>query len=291
MNPASFDQKPAQRKVRFQPKAPVRKATKAAVAKTEVIDDAETAEAKELVRRFQDGLTAKPKINKKSEPVQRVAFGYGSSIPSTQFSASNGNNSWHQDKARFSNLRENKEYKEPWNYYSYYPVTLPIRRPYSGNPDILNEEEFGQVSTFDENMSNPAMELGLMEENSEPRMMFFQLPTTIPMTKQTSATGQDSTSSSKTPSGSNPIEKAAGLKDLQAGVMGKLLIYKSGAVKLKLGDTLYDASLGSDCTFAQDVVAINSAEKHCCVVGEFNKRAILTPDVDSILDKFADLGC
>ncbi|XP_021715019.1 DNA-directed RNA polymerase III subunit RPC4-like [Chenopodium quinoa] len=111
-------------------------------------------------------------------------------------------------------------------------------------------------------MSNPAMELGLMEENSEPRMMFFQLPTTIPMIKQTSAASQDSTSSSKTPSGSNPIEKAAGLKDLQAGIMGKLLMYKSGAVKLKLGDALYDASLGSDCTFAQDVVAINSAEKH-----------------------------
>lgn len=148
-----------------------------------------------------------------AERVQRVAFGYGSSIPGTQFSASNGNNSWRQgmmlkwaitsmisllellqyyelmnmimffcnpDKAH-SNLRENKEYKEPWvgvlififidgsrgslssshllyliglpfhlclnslkpywilsmllqNYYSYYPVTLPLRRPYSGNP-------------------------------------------------------------------------------------------------------------------------------------------------------------
>ncbi|RDY12826.1 hypothetical protein CR513_02327, partial [Mucuna pruriens] len=32
-----------------------------------------------------------------------------------------------------SRVRE-KEYKEPWDYYSNYPVTLPLRRPYSRNP-------------------------------------------------------------------------------------------------------------------------------------------------------------
>lgn len=46
---------------------------------------------------------------------------------------------------------------------------------------------------------------------------------------------------------------------------------------------------GMDCMFAQDVVAINAAEKHCCVVGEINKRAVLTPDIDSILNNLADL--
>lgn len=44
-----------------------------------------------------------------------------------------------------------------------------------------------------------------------------------------------------------------------------------------------------DCGFAQDVVAINTVEKHCCVVGELKKRAAVTPDVDSILDRMADL--
>lgn len=46
---------------------------------------------------------------------------------------------------------------------------------------------------------------------------------------------------------------------------------------------------GMDCAFAQDVVAINNAEKHCCIVGELNKRAVITPDVDSILGSIADL--
>lgn len=41
--------------------------------------------------------------------------------------------------------------------------------------------------------------------------------------------------------------------------------------------------------FAQDVVAINRSEKHCCVLGQLSKRAIVTPDVDSILESVNDL--
>lgn len=46
---------------------------------------------------------------------------------------------------------------------------------------------------------------------------------------------------------------------------------------------------GLSCLFAQDVVAVNTAEKQCCVVGELDKRAVLTPDVDSVLNSLADL--
>lgn len=48
-------------------------------------------------------------------------------------------------------------------------------------------------------------------------------------------------------------------------------------------------SAGIDCVFAQDAVAVNTAEKHCCVIGELNKRAIVTPDVGSIINSMADL--
>uniref|UniRef100_A0A7C9DF58 DNA-directed RNA polymerase III subunit RPC4 n=1 Tax=Opuntia streptacantha TaxID=393608 RepID=A0A7C9DF58_OPUST len=285
MDPEFADQKKAPRKVRFQPKAPVRRAPKATAPKKEEIDDAESTKANELMRRFQESLAAgKPKIEKKSEPV-RVAFGYGASIAGN-YNASNGDKFRYQDKAHVSKLKDAKEYKEPWNYYSYYPLTLPLRRPYSGNPNLLDEQEFGEVYAFDETMSNPAIELGLMEEGSEPRMMFLQLPMTIPAMKR--AAGQASTSDSKPSSSANPMIKACGLRDLQAGAMGKMVVYKSGAVKFKLGDTLYDVTPGSDSIFSQDVVAINAKEKNCCAVGELQKRAILTPDVDSILDSLDD---
>lgn len=290
MDPEFVDQKKAPRKVRFQPKAQVRRAPKATAPKKEEIDDAESAKANELMRRFQESLAAgKLKIEKKSEPV-RVAFGYGGSIAGN-YNASSGDKLRYQGKAHVSKMKDAKEYKEPWNYYSYYPSTLPLRRPYSGNPNLLDEQEFGQVFAFDETMSNPALELGLMEEGSEPRMMFLQLPMTIPAMKRAAgAAGQSSTSDSNPSSSANPMIKACGLRDLPAGAMGKMVVYKSGAVKLKLGETLYDVNPGSDCIFSQDVVTINAKEKNCCAVGELQKRAILTPDVDSILDSLADLG-
>lgn len=62
-------------------------------------------------------------------------------------------------------------------------------------------------------------------------------------------------------------------------------------ISCKLSNIFYwhQVSAGLNCVFAQDVVAINTEEKHCCVVGELNKRAILIPDVDSILENISDL--
>ena len=48
-------------------------------------------------------------------------------------------------------------------------------------------------------------------------------------------------------------------------------------------------SPGSECTFSQDLVAINTAEKECCVLGELRKRAVVVPDVDSLLNAVINL--
>ncbi|KAK9705536.1 hypothetical protein RND81_07G064400 [Saponaria officinalis] len=282
MDADSLDQKPAPRKLKFKPKPQARRVPNPVAPKTEATDDAESAERKELFRLLRESRTAKPKAQRKVESAQ-VAFGYGHNY--------NGNYSSCDDAASFSSLTDDEEYVEPWNYYSYYPTVLPLRRPYSGNPELLNEQEFGQVSVFDEGKLNPAMELGFMEEDLEPKMLFFQLPRGLPMTKRAAAVeAEASASNSKPPGGANPVERPCGFNELKSGLMGKLLVYKSGAVKLKLGDTEYDVSPGSDCGFAQDVVAVNVDKKHCCVVGELSKHAIVTPDVDSILDSLPDLG-
>ncbi|RWW01414.1 hypothetical protein GW17_00035551, partial [Ensete ventricosum] len=42
-------------------------------------------------------------------------------------------------------------------------------------------------------------------------------------------------------------------------------------------------SPGLKCEFAQDIAAINTKEKHCCILGKLNKRAVITPDMDSLL--------
>lgn len=48
-------------------------------------------------------------------------------------------------------------------------------------------------------------------------------------------------------------------------------------------------SPGLDCTCVQDVVAINTVDKHCYALGELGKRVIVTPDVDSLLDSMIAL--
>nr|DAD32746.1 TPA_asm: hypothetical protein HUJ06_011597 [Nelumbo nucifera] len=297
MEPESVDTKPAApRKVRYAPKAPPRRAPITAAPKIEEVEDVKASQTKELLRRVNESsVKGRPKVERKSGPAQ-VAFGFG---PSSNYFMSYGSSkvgassSKYQDGVHSSTHRMDKEYKEPWDYYSYYPVALPLRRPYSGDPVLLDEEEFGEASeeiAYDESSVKLATELDLMEENKEARMIFLQLPSSLPLVKRSATANNDGTNSGlKQFRDGVSSEKPCELEELPAGFMGKMLVYESGVVKLKLGDTLYDVSSGMNCVFAQDVVAINTEEKHCCILGELNKRAVITPNIDSILNGMTDL--
>ncbi|KAH9678498.1 RNA polymerase III RPC4 [Citrus sinensis] len=167
-----------------------------------------------------------------------------------------------------------EDYKEPWNYDTYYPTTLPWRKPNSGDPEVLDQEEFGENtrnSEYDENSVNSAADLGLL------------LPKKLPLDKRPASTkGKEKAESSK-PLGRTDAPKDLDLSKLPGGYMGKMLVYKSGAVKFKLGDTLFDVSAGSDCSFAQDLVVMDVKDKTCCVLGQLDKLAVVSPDIDSFL--------
>lgn len=226
----------------------------------------------------------------------QVAFGYaGSSTLLNSYGGSPGVDKYNSPYPNGDGAgnRPKKEYKEPWDYYSYYPAALPQRRPYSGDPEVLNEEEFGEGVeglAYDEGSTKPAMELGLMGENMEEHLLFFQLPARMPMVKeQPNADSNEASNSSKSSKGVGTKQKVYNLHELPAGFMGKLLVYRSGAVKLKLGDNLFDVSEGADSAFEQDIFAVNTEEKSCCSIGELNKCAVVTPDVDHILDDMLDI--
>lgn len=205
--------------------------------------------------------------------------------------------------------KRSKQYDEPMDYSMYYPISLPLRKPYSGKSEMLDEEEFGEGSTntFDEDTIVPAEELDLWNQSTDDKIFFFQLPGSLPLgrlpvvkaenatetstganSKDVSRSDDKSASSSGASITSN--EESFILERLPAGFMGKLLVYESGAVKMKLGDILLDAVPGSECVFAQDVAAINSVTKQCCFLGDINKRITLVPDVDSLLENTVDIG-
>ncbi|KAI7751752.1 hypothetical protein M8C21_018237 [Ambrosia artemisiifolia] len=270
------------RKIKFMPKAPPKRDQKLVLPKPEKVEDTQEDDKKEqeLLKRFNEALK-KPKFKPEVKPTTQTRVSSFSFGPS---GAKSGG-----DAAATSGMGK-KEYKEPWDYYKYYPVTLPVRRPYSGNPELLDEQEFkedSETNAYTESSSKAAEELGLMEEDLEKKLIFIQLPTTLPLPKKPVQT--EGVGSSKPLKDTEPPLTGCNLNELPAGLMGKMLVYKSGAVKLKLGDHLYNVSGGLDCSFAQDVVAVHTEEKSCCNIGELNKRAIITPDIDSILDHIKGL--
>ncbi|WOL10168.1 hypothetical protein Cni_G18922 [Canna indica] len=211
-----------------------------------------------------------------------VAFGQGGSSFARSFPKPRSAGNQNLDP---SAPKIQKEYVEPWDYTnSYYPTTHPLRRPYSGDPEILNEEEFGEASAslaLDEAPLNAAEELGLMEKRDETQMLFFQFPANLPLLKRPAAATDNKDTVAKIDRAS---KKASKFEELQAGFMGKIMIYRSGKIKMKLGDAVYDISPGAKCSFAQEVVAINAKEKHCCILGEIDSRAVVTPDMDALLE-------
>ncbi|GJN30688.1 hypothetical protein PR202_gb19016 [Eleusine coracana subsp. coracana] len=155
-----------------------------------------------------------------------------------------------------------KKYAEPWDYdETDYPVTLPLRRPYSGDPEILDEEEFGESSgsRAQDAELTAAEQLGLMQPQSVAEPGKGPEENAEPASTSTKGRRQGTVRGTK-------------LKDLPGGLMGKILVYKSGKVKMKIGDTLYN-----------EVAAMNIREKHCCTLGEVSKRAVVTPDIDYLL--------
>lgn len=84
----------------------------------------------------------------------------------------------------------------------------------------------------------------LQEENPEASMFFLQLPPIFPLTKRSAtADAQEVTEGSTAPGVSQAKQKPCAVDELSGGFMGKMLVYRSGAIKLRLGDTLYNVSI------------------------------------------------
>jgi len=63
--------------------------------------------------------------------------------------------------------------------------------------------------------------------------------------------------------------------------MGKLKIYKSGKIKLQLGNNLYDVSTGVNCKFAQELGVVSSKSLEAFFLGKIrDKKLIVTPELN-----------
>ncbi|KZT27832.1 hypothetical protein NEOLEDRAFT_1167906 [Neolentinus lepideus HHB14362 ss-1] len=73
------------------------------------------------------------------------------------------------------------------------------------------------------------------------------------------------------------------------GQIGQLEIYASGAVKMRMGNgILLDVTAATQPSFLQHAAYLDIETKRLCVLGEVNKRFIVTPNVDALLDDLAN---
>jgi len=78
-------------------------------------------------------------------------------------------------------------------------------------------------------------------------LLFFQFPKTLPLPRQAYADADTNMNMNTKSMGDNRKRQldsihGCALKELPGGFMGKLLVFKSGKVKMRLGDLLFDVS-------------------------------------------------
>lgn len=73
------------------------------------------------------------------------------------------------------------------------------------------------------------------------------------------------------------------VRNVPPGQIGKLVFYKSGKVKMRIGGSLFDVSPGTGCLFDQEVVAVDTEEKGFHRLGSVNRRLVCSLDVQAIL--------
>ncbi|KAF9429408.1 hypothetical protein BGZ76_001332 [Entomortierella beljakovae] len=86
--------------------------------------------------------------------------------------------------------------------------------------------------------------------------------------------------------GTKPAEKEETTESHleQEGKIGRLLVYKSGKVKMQIGDIVMDVSSGSECSFLQDIVVVDSNNKQAFVMGSVEKRMVCVPNLTQLLN-------
>ncbi|KAI5069452.1 hypothetical protein GOP47_0015753 [Adiantum capillus-veneris] len=282
------------RKTKFEPKVPTRRLKKAVAVKSETGAASEmdiSSELMKLVKQSQDDAAARSARRSDIRAPTRVAFGSGTSVAGRAVAAfskgggsGGGGGGSSGDRKSSKSLEgsikdgmilDEKDEKiksslsQTWDLSKYYPITLPLRKP--GSIELNAEDQPGEL---EEDSVPTADELALMQESDEDRYLFFQLPSLLPLAKPNvgaPAKGSENSNlkgasrNSTRPDYSGP---STWLEDLPPGQMGKLLVYRSGAVKLQLGGTSFEAVAGSQCVFAQELVGINATTQHCCFLGD-----------------------
>ncbi|KAJ7126531.1 RNA polymerase III RPC4-domain-containing protein [Mycena crocata] len=80
------------------------------------------------------------------------------------------------------------------------------------------------------------------------------------------------------------IPPKANENPLLDGIIGSLEVYRSGAVKMRLQNgILLDVTAATQPSFLQHAVSLDLEQKRLTILGEVNKRFVVSPDIETLL--------
>ncbi|KAA0713635.1 DNA-directed RNA polymerase III subunit RPC4 [Triplophysa tibetana] len=133
----------------------------------------------------------------------------------------------------------------------------------------------------------------------EEELLFMQLPDSLPgqpptidvrpsKTEVQSSDGQTLLQTTENQEDSQD-ENSCFLKDLQEGLVGKMLVRKSGKVQLIMGNVTLDVALGTPCAFLQELVSVNTEGRRgdMSVLGHIKHKLVCSPDFQALLENRA----
>ncbi|XP_028852332.1 DNA-directed RNA polymerase III subunit RPC4 [Denticeps clupeoides] len=127
-------------------------------------------------------------------------------------------------------------------------------------------------------------------------LLFMQLPDSLPgqppttdvrpvKTEVQSEDGQSVLQQTETKEESHE-ENSCSLRDLQEGLVGRMLVRRSGRVQLILGNVSLDVALGTTCSFLQELVSIRTEGRSgdLSVLGHIKHKLVCSPDFQALLE-------
>ncbi|XP_017058980.1 DNA-directed RNA polymerase III subunit RPC4 [Drosophila ficusphila] len=133
--------------------------------------------------------------------------------------------------------------------------------------------------------------IGNFLDSSQSQIFLMQLPDVLPCVSDEPEDAEPSKADPLATSESEPsspaiksssVAKGSVLRQLEEGQIGKILRYKSGRVKLQLGDTRFDLDMGLDPGFLQELMSVTANREqrsgNMINLGPIQAKLKATPD-------------
>ncbi|KAJ7050492.1 RNA polymerase III RPC4-domain-containing protein [Mycena amicta] len=168
--------------------------------------------------------------------------------------------------------------------------------------NALDLSESEEEEEFEDLIEHFAHQESMIDDDStlrEEKLYFFQFPTpfpaftsAIPVVPEAEPETPETTGKRVSfadgvkpgPAADSEVPAEKSKSSVLDGIIGDLEIYRSGAVKMRLQNgILLDVTAATQPSFLQHAVCLDIPQKRMTILGEVNKRFVVSPDIDTLL--------